>query len=95
LPLLHNRCLSDWAHRLANGAIGGGLASLVAYAAVRVLGVPLSAFWGVPLVALLCTVPDPCWFSLVEGCAGDLGYDELQEDSKKEDAEGWGEAFDA
>jgi hypothetical protein len=80
LAMLHNRYLPDWIHRLANGAIGGLLASAAACAAVRVVGVPLEAFWSVPLLAVLCIGINPRRFSLVEGCAGDLGYDELVDD---------------
>jgi hypothetical protein len=93
--VLHNRYLPDWVHRLANGAIGGVLSSLAASAAVRVLGAPLGAFWCVLLVALLCTALNSRRFSLVEGCAGDLGYDELLDDGADEPDDGaLAETFD-
>jgi len=94
--MLHNRYLPDWLHRVANGAVGGGLSSLPALAIVRVLSAPLWELWFVLPVALICTALDPRRFSLVDGCAGDLGYDELlDDDAKKPDEQGWGEAFDA
>jgi len=37
---------------------------------------PLWAFWFVLLVAFACAALDPRRFSLVEGCAGDLGYND-------------------
>ncbi len=92
--MLHNFYLPDWLHRLANGTIGAGVSSLAALAAVEALGVPLSALWFVLPAALVCTALDPRRFSLVEGCAGDLGYDELLDDEQPNVAD-WGEAFDA
>jgi hypothetical protein len=38
---------------------------------------------------------DPHRFSLVEGCAGDLGYDELRDEAaEKPDDQSWSEAHD-
>jgi len=93
--MLHNRYLPDWLHRVANGAVGGVLCSLAALAIVRFLGAPLCALWFVPPVVLICTALDPRRFSLVEGCAGDLGYDGLLDDGEKPDVQDWGEALDA
>ncbi len=92
--MLHNRYLPDWLHRFANGAIGAGLSSLAVVAAVGVLAMPLGTLWFVLPAALVCTALDPRRFSLVEGCAGDLGYDELLDDEQPNVAD-WGEAFDA
>ncbi len=75
--MLHNRHLPDWVHRIANGAIGGGLCSLAVLAWVRWLGALLWAFWLSLPVAIACWARDPRRFSLVEGCAGEVGYDEL------------------
>ncbi len=93
--MLHNCYLPDWLHRLANGTIGAGVSSLAALAAVEVLGMPLWALWFVLPVAFACTALDPDRFSLVEGCAGDLGDDELQEHNERPDVADWGEAVDA
>lgn len=94
--MLHNRYLPDWLHRAANGIFGSGLSSLVAIAAMRILGAPLWILWLVLPVALLCTVLDPRRFSLVEGCAGDIGYDELlgDEATRLDDSEGRGNMSD-
>ncbi|MDR3637827.1 MAG: hypothetical protein P4L84_28735 [Isosphaeraceae bacterium] len=94
--MLHNRYLPNWLHRLANSAVGGVLSLLAASAAVRVLGAPLGSFWGALLVAFLCAALDPMQFSLVEGCAGEDGYDELTDDNpQKRGIENWCDAFDA
>ncbi len=81
--MLHNRHLPGWLHRIANAAIGSALSSLAAVAAMRVLGAPPWALRLVLPVALVCAALDPRRFSLVEGCAGDLGYDELPDDEAK------------
>jgi len=93
--LLPNCYLPDWLHRLANGAIGAGLSSLAALAGVWVFGVPLWALWFVLPAVFVCAALDPRRFSLVEGCAGDLGYDGLLDDGEKPDVQDWGEALDA
>lgn len=82
--MLHNCYLPDWIHRLANGAIGGLLASAAVCAAVSGAGASFEAFWSVPLVASICMGINPRRFSLVEGCAGDLGYDELVDDDRRD-----------
>lgn len=46
---------------------------------VRFLGVPMGVLWCAMLVAIGVMAVDPRRFSLVEGCAGDLGYDELMD----------------
>jgi len=75
----HYRWLADWVHRLANGAIGGCLCALATVAAVRWLGAPLRAFWLSLPVAIGCLALHPRRFSLVEGCAAELGYDDRDE----------------
>src|SRR5262249_18715298 len=93
--VLHNRYLPDWVHRLANGAIGGVLSLLVTTAIVRILGTPLRTLWFALPVAVVCMALDPSRYSLVEGCAGDLGYDALLgDDSEKPVDSDWGEALD-
>jgi hypothetical protein len=79
-PVLHNRYLSDDLHRLANGAIGGLLCLLLTTSAVRYFGFPLWLLWLSVPVGLVCTVLPPSRFTLVEGCAGGEGYDELDEE---------------
>ena len=94
--MLHNRYLPDWAHRFANGAVGAALTSIAALLAVRVFDAPLGAFWIAVPALLCCAAPDPRRFSLVEGCAGALGYDELKPlgPAKRDDAT-WGDPYDA
>jgi hypothetical protein len=75
-PILHNLNLPNWLHRLANGAIGG----LLALAALHFFGFPFWLLWIAISVAVGCMVPSPSRFTLVEGCAGDVGYDELDSD---------------
>ena len=69
---------------------------LAATAIVRVLGMPLRILWGALPVAIACIALDPSRYSLVEGCAGDVGYDELlgDESEKPEDGD-WSEALDS
>jgi hypothetical protein len=92
--VLHNRYLPGWVHRLANGILAGLLALMASVAVVRVIGTPLGMLWVALPVAVCGMALDPSWFSLVEGCAGDLGYDELLKDAGKPDDVAWGEAFD-
>jgi hypothetical protein len=75
--MVPNRYLPHWLHRLANGAVGAILSSLTAMALVRFLSAPLWALWLMLPVVLICTALDPRRISLVEGCAGDIGYDGL------------------
>jgi len=75
--VIHNRFLPDWLHRVANGLAGAGLASLAVCVAVRGLGLSLRLFAIVPLAAALRVAASPQRSSLVEGCAGGDGYDEL------------------
>jgi len=94
--VLHNRYLPDWVHRLTNGVIGGLLSLLALVVAVRALGAPLGVLWVTLPVVACCAAFNPRRFSLVEGCAGDLGYDELLDDGAgKPDDGAWAEAFDA
>jgi hypothetical protein len=96
LSVLHNRYLPDWVHRLANGIIGGLLSVSALVATVRVLGAPLGVLWVALAVAFGCMALKPRRFSLVEGCAGDLGYDGLRDgDAEKPDDGAWAEALDA
>ncbi len=80
---IHNRYLPPWAHRLANGVTASlALATAGAFGAGH-LGCDSSP--GKACLALLYASPaglfascaDPARFSLVEGVAGEDGYDEL------------------
>ncbi len=96
LVMLHNRDLPDWIHRLANGVIGGFLSMPASLVAVHVLDAPLGVLWVALPVVVFGMALNPRRFSLVEGCAGDLGYDELLGDgADKPDDGGRAEAFDA
>ncbi|MBL9091249.1 MAG: hypothetical protein JNL96_08490 [Planctomycetaceae bacterium] len=89
--MLHNRSLPLWLHRTCNGLLGAGV--LLAVGGLG-LGAPADGWrhilarcliWasvpvGIALVALTRR------FSLVEGVAGDMGYDELRETDKDEPA---------
>jgi hypothetical protein len=78
--VLHNRLLADWIHRAANGAIGGMVACGLVTAAARLTEAPFWLLWLAVPIGLLCMVPSPKRFTLVEGCAGEMGHDELLKD---------------
>jgi hypothetical protein len=90
--VLHNRYLPGWAHRLANGLLGGFQALIALVAVVPLVGAPLGVLWLALPMAVCCMALDPGRFSLVEGCAGDLGYDELLDDAGKPEDGACGEA---
>jgi hypothetical protein len=75
-PILHNQHLPNWLQRLVNGIVSG---LVVLALAAFVDGPPWSLWLAVP-IGLAFMMPDPNRFSLVEGCAGEAGYDELDDD---------------
>lgn len=75
-PVIHNCFLPKWLHRLANGVVGGLCALFIPLLFVR-LEPPFWTLWIAGGVAIVCMLQDPSRFSLVEGCAGRDGYDEL------------------
>lgn len=75
--MLNNCYLPDWVHRLANGVMAGLLSLLALVVAVGAFGAPPDMLWVAPTLALGALALDPRRFTLVEGCAGDLGHDQL------------------
>jgi hypothetical protein len=80
---IHNRYLPQSVHRIANGVMASlVLACAGAFGASHLscdsfLGTAcLALLWASPL-GLLASCFDPAKFSLVEGVAGEDGYDEL------------------
>ena len=80
-PALHNCYLPDWMHRCANGAIGGMAGIAVATLAMRFLSAPTAVLWLGVISIVAGAALNPQRFTLVEGCAGDVGYDELDGDA--------------
>ena len=77
-PVLHNFVLPDWAHRCANGIVGAFIGLAIAVVVVRLFGAPLWVLWFGAVTAAAGVVVSPRRFTLVEGCAGDMGYDEIE-----------------
>jgi hypothetical protein len=82
---IHNRYLPQWTHRIANGVMEALLLALFAVSGAQFVpaGSPLwkaaiLLLWLSAPVGLLVSLLDPRKFSLVEGVAGDVGYDELE-----------------
>ena len=80
---LHNRYLPRWAHRIANGVVASMLLALAGVVGTTTLA-PGSLPWRVFAVVLyasptglLASLLNPARFTLVEGIAGEDGYDEL------------------
>jgi hypothetical protein len=83
---IHNRHLPPWIHCIANGVMAAlGLALVGSVGSGFVPGGSLA--WKAAILLLLFSAPmgvlvallvDPRKFSLVEGVAGDDGYDELE-----------------
>jgi hypothetical protein len=84
--MIHNRYLPTWVHRLANGVLaflGAASAGTSGILSFRD-GSFLEAVSGwllllSPAVGVLFALLDPKRVSLVEGLAGEAGYDELDE----------------
>lgn len=80
---LHNRYLPQWVHRIANGVIASLLLALAGAWGTTALA-PGSFPWKLFFIALyaspiglLASLLNPGRFTLVEGIAGEDGYDEL------------------
>ena len=80
---LHNRILPTWLHRLAQGLLTlAAVPTFVAVATPYVRSSIVGWLLGIllvfsPILALLAGCLAPRW-SIVEGIAGEDGYDELQ-----------------
>jgi hypothetical protein len=82
---LHNRYLPQWVHRIANGLMASMGIALVGALGASTLA--CDSFLWKACFALLCASPaglllscaDPAKITLVEGIAGEDGYDELEE----------------
>lgn len=82
---IHNRFLPEWMHRVANGVLGVLLAATAGasgylWFAPDSIGEGLSGWFLLlsPVVGLLLVIVNPARFSLVDGIAGEMGYDELE-----------------
>jgi hypothetical protein len=80
---LHNRCLTQWVHRIANGVMASLLLAFAGACGTTTLACD-SLPWKVSVVLLyasptgmLASLLNPSKFTLVEGIAGEDGYDEL------------------
>ena len=80
---IHNRFLPQWVHRIANGVMASlGFAFVGAFGASHLASdsflwkVCLALLYASPM-GLLASCADPAKFTLVEGVAGEDGYDEL------------------
>lgn len=90
-PVLHNRHLPNWLHRICNAGFGSLLIATLGTLAVSNLlpnalqsigmGVVIA---GTVVTGLVLLILDPNCFSTVEGCAGDLGCDELTDEDSEE-----------
>jgi hypothetical protein len=80
---LHNRDLPQWAHRVANGVMASLFLALVGVWLTNTFASD-SLPWRIALVVLyaspdglVASLLNPSKFTLVEGIAGEDGYDEL------------------
>ena len=80
-PVIHNRRLPEWAHRLASGALVCAVTAGVG--ASGLTGGPLVArlsrwlVYGSPILGVLAGALAHR-FSFVRGLAGEVGYDDLE-----------------
>jgi hypothetical protein len=81
---IHNRHMPAWVRRFANAAVVAFLALAITTAAVHYLAWPLWLLWLSLPCGIGCMLLNPRKFTLVEGCAGDDGYDELIQDGSDE-----------
>ena len=85
-PVIHNRFLPGWLHRIFCGLFGAVVfvtlwAWLLSVVPTEALAFEAlhSAIWLTPVVSLLCFLAAPR-ISVVRGLAGEAGYDELSAD---------------
>jgi hypothetical protein len=85
-PVIHNRLLSAWLHRVANALFVCCLT--LAGASLLAVSVQPGSTWqsfaygliyATPGIFLFVLLVNPDRFSAVEGIAGDDGYDELRD----------------
>jgi hypothetical protein len=92
--MIHNRYLPESLHRVCNAAVGFfgvGAASFCvnAHIALRFQTVGLIAAVILTILATcLLAIVNPKRFSVVEGIAGDVGYDELAENRRDKEPTG-------
>jgi hypothetical protein len=84
--MIRNRQLPQWLHRLACGAVGSAAAATVATLGLRYLepdswlhAASRGLLWlSLPIgIVLACVAPR---WSVVEGCAGDAGYEDMKDE---------------
>jgi hypothetical protein len=88
--VFHNRRLPEWLHRLCNAALGFFLAGTV-FLCIDVYLIPpafqmaglFTAIVLTVLTTLALVIVNPKRFSIVEGIAGDVGYNDLPEDQSE------------
>jgi hypothetical protein len=81
-----NRYLPQWLHRVACGVMGAAISAAIAVGGLRYFETD-SWLRTAAVVLLWASIPIgvlfACFahrFSIVEGCAGDVGYDDLDSD---------------
>lgn len=82
-PVIHNRFLPEWLHRVFAGIFGGAVFVTSSVLLLSEFGTeqwlaPVASYllWSTPAVVVVCFIVAPR-FSVVRGLAGDVGYDEL------------------
>ena len=85
-PFIRNHYLPQWLHRVACGAISAALSATVAIGGLRYFDAD-SWLRTASVILLWSSIPIgivfACFahrFSIVEGCAGDVGYEDLHSD---------------
>jgi hypothetical protein len=85
-PFIRNHYLPQWLHRLACGAITAALAGTIAIGGLRYFDADswlhtasVVLLWSnIPIGLVFACVAHR--FSVIEGCAGDIGYEGLDSD---------------
>jgi ABC-type dipeptide/oligopeptide/nickel transport system permease component len=88
---LHNRYLPLWLHRVCNGIFGITISATVACLGLSrfppghwLYRLSFILLWlSIPIGILLAMIAQR--FSIVEGVAGDFGYDEMEDNDKSKD----------
>ena len=84
--MITNRYLPQWLHQVACGAIGAAITAAIASGGLRYFAADswlrmasgVLLWLSIPIGIVLACVAHR--FSIVEGCAGDVGYEDLESD---------------